>query len=238
MLQLVKAERSNSLQESTIHIVLRLRGGGVPPGELEMGVAAGGLIDQAIVEDEATHEWDETQTKWFNVQILNSGRFQEVTGLAPPPTPANAKLYAELGFPFFDLWEEKTTVAGDFSNIKSVGQLKGVQDNPLNPKNIVKLGSHPKDSVPQASGSMKKGISFMRTLFRRQSSQGSSDSASASQLAAAESKRAGVPLRGGKFSQGIPENVTRFFYAGDGTLPLFRTNRELRTALEQSRNTT
>ena len=37
-------------ENATLHMVLRLRGGG-PGGSAEMGIAAGGLINQSIVPD-------------------------------------------------------------------------------------------------------------------------------------------------------------------------------------------
>jgi hypothetical protein len=92
-------------KESTMHLVLRLRGGGdgLPPlsSELEMGIAAGGLIDQAIVRDPGRHKWDGSQTKISNVQILNSLHFQHVTGSRPPEPPIDAATYAAYGYPFF-----------------------------------------------------------------------------------------------------------------------------------------
>jgi hypothetical protein len=211
---------------------LRLRGGWAPPEELELGIAAGGYIDQAIAEDRGSHEWDKTQTKWFNVQILNSSRFQEITGLAPPETPASADLYAELGYPFFDLWEEKTTVAGDFSGVKSVGQLEGISEPSVIPKNVVKLGSHHKeDPTVRKETFRRKSFSFARKLFQRKSSQTSPAPITASPSVGVELKEVDKALRGGVISQGIYSDEVRFFYLGDGTLPLFRSNQELREAL-------
>lgn len=86
-----------------------------------MGVAAGGLIDQAVVRDSGKHNWILTQTKLFNVQILNTLNFQHVTGFPPPQPSIDARTYAKYGFPFFSFYEELTTVAGDFSTVKSVG---------------------------------------------------------------------------------------------------------------------
>jgi len=110
-----------------------------------MGIAAGGQIDQAIVQDQGTNYWHSSETKWFNVQILNSIRFQQITGLPPPETPANARKYAECGYPFFDMWEEPTTVAGNFSGVKSIGQIDGISELPLRLRNVRTIG--PQGSV-------------------------------------------------------------------------------------------
>ena len=86
-----------------------------------MGIASGGLIQQSIREDNmASHKWDQERTVIFNVQILNSDAFYQVTGLPPPETPINAAQYAKEGLPFFKLYEEKSSVAGSFNGVKSV----------------------------------------------------------------------------------------------------------------------
>lgn len=46
-----------------------------PVQEREMNGAAGGLIDQSVKRDPGTHKWIPTQTKLFNVQILNTPNF-------------------------------------------------------------------------------------------------------------------------------------------------------------------
>lgn len=90
-----------------------------------MGIAAGGFIKQAIVEDSGKREWDTTQTKVFNVQVLNSHHFRAVTGFAPPPSCVTAQTYAQHGYPFYSMYEEPTVVAGNFSGVRSIGQMEG-----------------------------------------------------------------------------------------------------------------
>lgn len=118
----------NIQKESTIHIVLPLRGGG--PGNAEMGIAAGGLIKQTIVKDENDPTiWDTDNGIIFNVQILNSSAFEAVTGKAPPKTPVTAKTYAANGYPYYDIYDEKPSgIKGDFSGVQSVAEkdLQGV----------------------------------------------------------------------------------------------------------------
>ena len=94
------------------------------PDKVKMGIAAGGLIKQSIVEDPyPADKWDRDRTITFNVQILNSEMFRLVTGLNPPVSPIEAKAYAKYGLPFFDLYEESLSVAGEFGKVKSVKQL-------------------------------------------------------------------------------------------------------------------
>lgn len=101
-----------------------------------MGVAAGGLINQAIVRDPGTHKWDASQTKIFNVQILNTLHFEHVTGFRAPNPPIDASTYAAYGYPFFSMYEEPTQISGDFTSVRSIGQIDGVQDLSINPRVI------------------------------------------------------------------------------------------------------
>jgi hypothetical protein len=95
-----------------------------------MNLAAGGLIKQGVVEL-PQRDFQKTNTIAFNVQILNSAAFQQVTGNPPPPSPVSAETYAKSGYPFFSVFEEPTNVAGDFFAVRSIGQLNGDADPPL-----------------------------------------------------------------------------------------------------------
>jgi ubiquitin len=119
----------NTQREATIHIVLLLRGGGA--GNAEMGIAAGGLIKQTILKDENDPTiWDTDNGVIFNVQVLNSTAFEAVTGKAPPTTPVTAKTYAEHGYPYYDIYDEKPSgIKGDFSGVQSVAE-KDLQSVP------------------------------------------------------------------------------------------------------------
>jgi hypothetical protein len=90
-----------------------------------MSLAAGGLIKQAINADPYPASiWDPESAIMFNIQLLNSESFMEVTGRAPPSSPIDAKTYQQHGYPFFDIWnEELSGVKGDFGVVKSVGEM-------------------------------------------------------------------------------------------------------------------
>lgn len=105
-----------------------------------MGIAAGGFIKQAIVEDSGKREWDTTQTKVFNVQVLNSHHFRAVTGFGPQASCVTAEIYAGNGYPFYSMCEESTVVAGNFNGVQSVGQLEGIEEAHVVPLTI-SLGS-------------------------------------------------------------------------------------------------
>ncbi|KAL8641273.1 MAG: hypothetical protein Q9228_001892 [Teloschistes exilis] len=89
--------------------------------EFELGVAAGGLIKQCIINDTYKADtWDRDSTIRFNVQILNSSVFRQVTGMDPPEIPALAATYASEGLPFFDIYNETSDIQGNFEDVKSV----------------------------------------------------------------------------------------------------------------------
>ncbi|KAK4892975.1 hypothetical protein LTR49_028541 [Elasticomyces elasticus] len=112
-------------EESTIHLVLLLRGGGGVQQRGQMSIAAGGLIEQVIDQD--TYDptlWDRDCGTIFNVQILNSESFAILTGKVPPTTPITASTYAQYGCPYLQIWDEKTTgVVGKFGGVKSVNEM-------------------------------------------------------------------------------------------------------------------
>lgn len=98
-----------------------------------MSVAAGGKIKQVIAPDRYPKGWEGSKTIVFNVQILNSAIYRAITGVIPPTKPLSAAIYKQYGLPFFKLYEEPSGVSGDFSLVKSVGEIDGVQDKKVEP---------------------------------------------------------------------------------------------------------
>ena len=93
------------------------------PRTAEISIAPGGLIKQCIINDTyPATSWDSDRTITFNVQILDSETFRDVTGMDPPKTPINAETYASQGLPFFKIYNETSTIKGDFAGLKSIKQ--------------------------------------------------------------------------------------------------------------------
>ena len=114
--------------------MLRLRGGGTPTGPAlkacEMGIAPGGLIKQCILEDHyPASMWKRDESICFNIQILNSELFRQVTDMEPPPTPISAKTYAEHGLPYFEIYNETSNIKGDFEGVKSIKTIDKAKAN-------------------------------------------------------------------------------------------------------------
>ncbi|TVY18395.1 Ubiquitin [Lachnellula arida] len=109
---------------AVLYLILRLRGGGggYDPHEMEMTVAAGGTIKQVIVQDRYyDSSWEAGKMVMFNLQLFNPTTFESL-GIPVPPTPVTASTYAKHGYPFFNLEEEPSGIAGDFK-LDTVGEL-------------------------------------------------------------------------------------------------------------------
>ena len=127
----------NIQRESTLQLILRLRGGGsIAPPEQQMSVAAGGEIKHNITPDSHGADWQPFRTTVFNVQILNAAFYHAVTGKEPPTRPMTATNYAEHGLPFFKLYEEPSNVHGAFDAVKSVAQIEGREEANVKPRTI------------------------------------------------------------------------------------------------------
>jgi hypothetical protein len=95
------------------------------PSDSEMSIGAGGLIKQSILRDpHPSTAWDSENTALFNIQLLSATVFENVTGIAPPPSPVTAESYAAAGLPFYSIPSEVDSgVQGMFSDIKSIAQI-------------------------------------------------------------------------------------------------------------------
>ncbi len=92
--------------------------------DLDMGLAPGGLMRQEIYEDEYGMEaWDQQNGFRCFVHLANSALYQEITEHQPPHKPPSAKDYTDAGFPWFDFYSDKKTLAGTatLSELTSVG---------------------------------------------------------------------------------------------------------------------
>lgn len=93
----------------------------------EMGLGAGGRMEQKIYPDEhGIDTWDQETYGQVYVHIVNSMAYREITGKEPPSTPVTARTYTEYGFPWFRLYDEQL---GDLqpsevlANVKSTSEI-------------------------------------------------------------------------------------------------------------------
>jgi len=131
----------------------------VSPG-LEMGLAAGGKMQQKIYPDSyGIDTWDAQNFGRVYVHIVNSMMYREITGSEPPPTPVTAREYTRHGLPWFDLYDqEKSTLEESdiLTGVKGAGEVDknlGFQsqqdDAPVDiPATTVKMIHTEKEIVP------------------------------------------------------------------------------------------
>ncbi|KAF8837342.1 hypothetical protein BDN67DRAFT_207529 [Paxillus ammoniavirescens] len=115
-------------QKSTLHLLLRRRGGG--PTVMEAGFAAGGRISQKINRDPLPiTAYDHDRVQRFHVSVINAAYFSKITGLQNPPSPITPQTYLELKLPWFALYDEHIPSANNISSptpltdVRSIAQI-------------------------------------------------------------------------------------------------------------------
>ena len=109
---------------STLHLVLRLRGGGGG----KFGIGAGGLICQRIYQDgNKLSSYDVTNYGVAKINLVNSAQFLNYGDM--PPTPISENLYNRYGYPWLELYDEdieaiKNNKESLLDLVDSVGEFK------------------------------------------------------------------------------------------------------------------
>lgn len=92
----------------------------------ELGIAAGGRMEQAIYPDpHGPDTWDNTKTGRVFVHIVNSMLYEQITGRKAPQTPVTARTYAEHGYPWYDLYDEHL---GDVAPSDALAGVESVKE--------------------------------------------------------------------------------------------------------------
>lgn len=98
-----------------------------PKQPIEMGIAAGGSIQQQIIVDpHGVDTWDGDTVTTIHIHIVNSLNFELITGQKPPPTPITAYSYKKRGLPWYTKYDENTptvVAAKAFRAIKRILQI-------------------------------------------------------------------------------------------------------------------
>merc|ERR1712039_804673 len=133
-------EDYNIMHESTLHLVLRLRGG-PPDDDGEMAIAVGGQMRQDVYPDSrGPRAWDVKAGQTVNIHLASPAVYTAITGRLPPPTPATAASYTKAGFPWFSLYDEEQvddirapSVLAAIRSISSMGDAEDVERLPCEP---------------------------------------------------------------------------------------------------------
>ncbi|KAF8969629.1 hypothetical protein BDZ97DRAFT_1794340 [Flammula alnicola] len=119
----VKVHQYHIQKDTTIHLVLRMRGG----GDITMlgGIAVGGRISQKINKDPLpATAYNLGKASRLHVTIINAAHFTSLTGLPTPPSPVSANTYLASGLPWFEIYDEHIPFA---NNTSTKTPLSGVQ---------------------------------------------------------------------------------------------------------------
>jgi hypothetical protein len=107
-----------------MQLVLRLRGGG---GITQMGIAAGGLIEQKIYTDNKPVDSYYTNSISIKINIIDTTTYCKIFNRPMPKTPISAILYIEKGFPWFERYDNE--LIGVKNNNKSLlNSVKSIKD--------------------------------------------------------------------------------------------------------------
>jgi ubiquitin len=91
--------------DSTLYLVLNLRGGGpAGPKEKPMGIGCGGRIDQEIYADEHMM-WDTERAEKIWVHVVDEVAWQRFTRTPAPETPITQARYKQARIPWFDVYD-------------------------------------------------------------------------------------------------------------------------------------
>lgn len=92
-----------------------------------MSMAAGGRMKQQIFADKfGLDVWDTSNSSRCFVHLTNSMVWRAITGHNPPETPMTTSEYAANGMPWYDYYQEQSSVqaSAPLQAIQSIGQLK------------------------------------------------------------------------------------------------------------------
>ena len=93
--------------------------------DLEMGLAAGGRIQQEIYKDPFGPEcWDTNKTQRCFITLANATRWMKITGEEPPISPMNAEEYTRAGGVWFDYYDDDNKA---IKGAKKLGKVKSIK---------------------------------------------------------------------------------------------------------------
>ena len=93
--------------------------------DLEMGLAAGGRIQQEIYKDPFGPEcWDTNKSQRCFITLANATQWMKITGEEPPISPMNAEEYTRAGGVWFDYYDDDNKA---IKGAKKLGKVKSIK---------------------------------------------------------------------------------------------------------------
>lgn len=98
----------------------------------EMGIGAGGRIQQEIYDDEFVFsDWESTPMCQVWVHLVGAQEFTKLTGEAAPASPITVETYNNAGLPWFDFYDadkKDVPASPELAGVKTVGQVLGLNE--------------------------------------------------------------------------------------------------------------
>ena len=93
--------------------------------DLEMGLAAGGRIQQEIYKDPYGPEcWDTNISQRCFITLANATQWMKITGEEPPISPMNSDEYTRAGGTWFDYYDDDLKA---IKGAKKLGKVKSIK---------------------------------------------------------------------------------------------------------------
>jgi hypothetical protein len=106
---------------------------------LDMGLAAGGKMEQQVFKDPfGLSDWSTTVKSRCFVHMCNSIGWEHLTGTKPPTIPMTAGHYASKGYPWFSYYEDGASShsgTDKTKGLKSVAEFQKEKKIPILPEN-------------------------------------------------------------------------------------------------------
>jgi hypothetical protein len=111
-----------------------------------LGFGLGGTVQQKIYPDPyGIGAWDASSAASLDVEVSSPHDFRLATGLEPPPSPIDARTYAERGLPWFELYDEDLGDLGVSERLQQAPTL--AEHDALDPDSAQLAGARPRPSI-------------------------------------------------------------------------------------------
>eukprot|EP00002_Diphylleia_rotans_P008946 TRINITY_DN1893_c0_g1_i1.p1 TRINITY_DN1893_c0_g1~~TRINITY_DN1893_c0_g1_i1.p1 ORF type:complete len:671 (+),score=152.73 TRINITY_DN1893_c0_g1_i1:291-2303(+) len=120
----------NIQHESTLHLVLRLRGGGVDPEKQRFGLGAGGMIVQEIYRDNQPKRWSRRFSTRLHIHMVGRLECEGILGFRLPESPCSFSNYVAMGYPWFDWYDPKCEAVSVSTQIARVQSTAALMQEP------------------------------------------------------------------------------------------------------------
>lgn len=100
----------------------------------EMGLGAGGAIDQKIYPDLYTEDhplekiWETNPFMKTYIYMVDPATFEAITGMKAPSSPITYQTYQKMGLPWFGLFDEKLDDVPGSGKIEGIKKVGGAPD--------------------------------------------------------------------------------------------------------------